>query len=61
MPSADNDPWDNTTAVLWRSYVHASCAAHYNGTHGPDATWYCGSVSNLYPFIATPLLVIENM
>ena len=49
-----NDPWDATTAELWQSYVHESCAAHYNGTLGPNTTWYCGSISNLCKGFDTP-------
>jgi hypothetical protein len=60
-PPYNNDPYDNSVEVLWHAYVHESCSDYYGQNLGANYTWYCGSVSNLYPFIKTPLLVIENM
>ena len=55
------DRYDNSVADLWQSYAHKSCVDSYSRKLGPNYTWFCESVSNLYPFIETPLLVIENM
>jgi len=36
------------------------CKHFYNTTLGPDSLFFCGSVSNLYPFISTRILTVEN-
>jgi len=39
--------------IIWDAYLHPACMAAHNAS-------FCTSVSNLYPFIATPLHVAEN-
>jgi hypothetical protein len=60
-PSSGDDPYDNSVAVLWQSYKHKSCVDSYSQKLGQNSTWFCESISNLYPYIQTPLLVLENM
>jgi hypothetical protein len=41
---------------LYQSYTNPACLAAYPASEAD----YCGSVHNQYPYITTPLLVIEN-
>ena len=43
----------NPTHALWQQYAHPSCAKDIGAQ-------YCGTVHNLYKYIETPLLVVEN-
>lgn len=50
-------PFAGTTPALsglWQSLVSPACAQAFNAS-------YCGSVGSNYPFIKTPLFVVENM
>lgn len=39
---------------LWDSFLNPACVAAYNRS-------YCGTITNAYPFIKTPLHVAENL
>jgi hypothetical protein len=41
------------SAELWQGYAHPACAKDIGATH-------CGTVHNLYKYVETPLLVVEN-
>ena len=46
-----------SVSLLWQSYTLPACAAAYPA----NESWYCGSSHNLYKYVETPLLIIENM
>lgn len=50
--------WDNSSDVLWAGYTLPACAVGMLAAGKPP--WFCGSISNLYPYIKAPLLVVEN-
>lgn len=56
-----NNPHNDTVTLLWQAQLDPTCVQHYNATLGPAFTYFCGSVSNLYPFIVSPVFTIENM
>ena len=43
----------NPSYALWQPYAHPACAKDIGAE-------YCGTVHNLYKYIETPLLVVEN-
>ena len=60
-PSPDNDPHNDSVQLLWQGQLLDKCVQHYNATLGPAFAYFCGSVSNFYPFIVSPVFTIENM
>lgn len=49
---------NDSVPKLWNAYLQPNCVEYMlnNGLN----TWHCFSVHNLYPFIQTPLFVLEN-
>jgi hypothetical protein len=48
-----NQVYPSPSVELWQPYAHPACAKDIGAA-------YCGSVHNLYKYIETPLLVVEN-
>ena len=65
MPPNDYPHWivnetggagHNDTSSLWDTYLEPKCVQAL----GEENAWHCGSIHNLYPYIETPIFVIEN-
>lgn len=45
---------DNSTTTLWNSYLHPRCVEK------ESVPWHCQSAHVVYPYISTPMMVLEN-
>ena len=49
---------NDSIVLLWDSFLDATCTS--NLSNNGFESWHCSSVHNLYPFIETPLFILEN-
>ena len=50
---------DGTVPALWESYLHPDCVEKVKYEE-PLAPWHCFNVHTLYPFIKTPVFIMQN-
>ena len=54
----DGGPFRNASGVeLFQAYLHPACAA----AQPPGAAWRCSSAHVAYPYVASPLFVLQNV
>eukprot|EP00486_Rosalina_sp_Unknown_P014501 CAMPEP_0201595450 /NCGR_PEP_ID=MMETSP0190_2-20130828/192452_1 /ASSEMBLY_ACC=CAM_ASM_000263 /TAXON_ID=37353 /ORGANISM="Rosalina sp." /LENGTH=221 /DNA_ID=CAMNT_0048055447 /DNA_START=211 /DNA_END=873 /DNA_ORIENTATION=- len=60
MNDATNGGWGHDSSVpdLWDAYLQPNCVEDLK-SKGKD-TWHCFSVHNLYPYIKTPVFIMNN-